>query len=139
MFIYLVANNVINYLKHDVVTKVRETNEFPTYFPAITICNLIYFQTEYSKEFLIDNAAMYGLYQNNSQFFNNIQSLGPVLVVQAELNQTEIQKLGYAIDDMLLSCTFSQFSCNYTEFAWFFHPNYGYGIIFDQFNLKIYL
>ena len=131
----MVANNVRNFIKHDVVTKVRETNEFPTYFPAITICNLIYFQTEYSKNYLSGVAKSFGFIDifdptllNDTTTYGFIQTaafLGMINVVQQNFNQTEIQKLGYTIDDMLLSCTFSQFGCNYTDFAWFFHPNYG--------------
>lgn len=129
-------NNIRNYLKHEVVTKVREINEFPSYFPAITICNLIYFQTEYSKEFMIGIADFYGLPNifnsseyNASDFATLLQKydqLGSAVVVEQNLNKTEIQKFGYSIDEMLISCQFNQFTCNSSEFAWFFHPEYGY-------------
>ena len=130
------VNNVLNYLKHDVVTKVRQTNEFPTYFPAITICNLNYFQTDYSKVFLQNVATNYDLPNifdpnafNDSDYLtlmNYFSTLGEIAVVEQNLNQSEIQKLGYSIDEFLLNCQFSQNYCDHSEFAWFFHPNYGY-------------
>jgi len=49
---YMVTKSVMDYLNHDVVTKIRVFNEAPIEFPTITICNLNPFTTNASIEYI---------------------------------------------------------------------------------------
>lgn len=122
-------NNILTYIKYEVVTKVRDTNEFPSYFPAITICNLNYFQTNESKYFLEDvsKTNQFPINQDtNPSSFRQYLELAQAIVIKKGLNKTEIQKFGYDVSEMILSCFFNQKMCNIkSEASWFFHPNYG--------------
>lgn len=125
----MVTNNIITYLKYEVVTKVRDTNEFPSYFPAITICNLNYFQTNESKYFLEDvsKAMKFSINENTDpSLFRQYLEMAQAVVIKKGLSKTDIQKFGYDVSEMILSCYFNQKICNLkSDVSWFFHPNYG--------------
>lgn len=116
-------------------TQLRVINEYPTYFPVITLCNLNYFTSNYSIDFLKAAAMSNNLPDifNSSAYepseFYQLQYTylftGYASVVDQNLTREEIENLGYSMEDMLLSCSFDTVSCSYTDFAWFFHPKYG--------------
>lgn len=64
--------------------------------------------------------------ENYISVVESYQSVGTASVIISNLSRAEIQKLGYEMKDVLLSCNFGSSTCNYTDFEWFFHPNYGY-------------
>lgn len=133
--LYLVAFNIQNYLKHEVITKIREVNEFPSYFPTISLCNLNYFTTDYSIQYLKSISESYDLknifnssdynQSDYSDLINSYQNIGASSVIISNLNKSEILRLGYTMEEALISCSFGGYYCSYKDFAWFFHPNYG--------------
>lgn len=129
VLVFLVANSILAYLKYEVDTKVRHTYEYPSYFPAITICNLNYFQTNESKYFLKDVGNSMNISNNkntNWYLLRKYLELAKSIVIEKGLNQSEIQKLGYKINQMVITCYFNQKLCDLeSDFIWFLHPNYG--------------
>ena len=127
--IFLVSNNIIDYLKYEVNTKVHHTNEYPSHFPAITICNLNFFQTNESKYFLEDvaNSMKINVKKDTIWYLRRkYLELAKSIVIEKGLSKSEIQKLGYKINQMVLTCYFNQQLCDLeSDFIWFFHPNYG--------------
>jgi hypothetical protein len=131
--IYLIVINVQNYLQYSVVNQVTIEREFPMPFPTVTICNTNYFQTPYAKEYiqrftssigqidLFDSATFEQYYQNLDSVFRDLKSS----VIEKNLTNDEIKKLGYSIEDILLNCKFGKTSCWYDDFKWIFLPDYG--------------
>ena len=129
IFVFMVANNILAYLKYEVVTQVRDTTEFPSHFPVITICNLNYFQTNESKYFMkdVNNYMKISINKETNWYLTRKYiELAKSIVIENGLNQSEIQKMGYTINQMVLTCYFNQKLCDLeSDFIWFLHPNYG--------------
>lgn len=133
---FLVANNIINYLQYEVNTQVRIINQVPFIFPTITLCNLNFFQANYSIEFLQQMAKVY----NMSDPFNftaldidtyygsllDYVKIGREYVAIKNISNAEVQKFAYPLNGTLLNCIFNYISCNSTYFEWFFHTQFGY-------------
>src|SRR5579883_3022377 len=93
---FLVYNNITAYLKYEVTTRVREINTFPAYFPTVTLCNMNYFQTNYSVNFLVNVGATYDMPDifsvayNGSDYDYWVQEyafIGSASVLQNNLNK----------------------------------------------------
>lgn len=134
---YLIIKNVTSYFTFDVVTKIRELNEFPSTFPTISICNANYFTTDYAVEFLKE----VGVEQNLPDIFNDtvveeltangsLTSTGSLYYLNGiastyKLNETAKKALGYDLNEFVLSCQFVYTNCNLSHFVWFVHQIYG--------------
>lgn len=131
LFSYMMISSILSYYEFDVTTKIRVLHEYRAVFPTVTICNLNQFTTNYSLEYLRNVAN--GL--NLSHVFDekpenismmdiaNIYTLGTSQIKQLSINSTK--KLGYSIDQILISCYFSQKECTPEDFIWYYHPTYG--------------
>ena len=133
--------SVITYLKWDVVTSIDYISEIPTKFPAISLCNLNPFITDYAIN-LTTNIFI-------AQKLFSLMSLSPTIRdinVNSIINQNLIhsnllttsytddqrKQLSYPIEYMLLYCHFSLKDCNASNFEWFYDPSYGNCFIFNS-------
>lgn len=133
---YLVYGNISNYLKYDVVTQIRDINDFPSYFPTITLCNINYFQTDAAFMYLRDLGVALELEDIfNSSTYNSSDYLdlvnvylifGRAIVLINNYTKEDIQEFGYPLENVLFGCSFGgNDECQYTDFEWYFHPQYG--------------
>lgn len=131
--LFLIEENVKNYLEFNVVTRVRIINEFPSDFPTISICNLNQFTTNYSVQFL-KNFARENNYPDIFNLTNldllNITEYDSLLSVFSDLalfnvsslNLTNDEKMrfSFAMDEMLISCYYDNVPCAFSQFEYYF-------------------
>jgi len=134
---YLIYVNIINYLDFDVITQIRKITEVPSLLPAITICNLNPFVTNYSKQFLEKIFVKYNLTNNSfnnhsnleyksNDLMKNLKFLKYLAVLNANnLPEEEKKLLGFSLDQMLISCTINGKECSPSDFLWRYDSFYG--------------
>lgn len=142
---YSVVQNILDYLNYDVITKIRNFNDFPCEFPKITICNANMLTTNFSmslsNKVLADNSItdIYSSSLLKSKFPDDIYQqieyaryLVQSYATSSKLSDEEKKKLGYKIEDILISCNFAGNSCWPDEFDWYFDFNYGNCFVFNS-------
>jgi hypothetical protein len=137
---YLVVNNILNYLKFEVTTSIKDINEPNSKFPTVTLCHLNPYQTDYAIAYLQQAITQQTSYSSLPNIFDNatLKHLSASVIANVEnlyglygnkyaatLNSTEKKKLSYDIKDFMLSCQFVGFDCNMSQFEWFYHSTYG--------------
>jgi len=140
---YMVVQSILDYLSYEVATKIRKINQFPSPFPAITICNSNSFLTNYSlnlvdelnlkfsDENILENDTIFYVssnpyYRNN--IYNNLEFVRYLAQSYAISDRTiddEKKRLGLSIDDILISCHFAGTDCSYEDFEWEYNFDYG--------------
>lgn len=132
----IIVSQIRSYLDFDVVTKVREVNEFPSPFPTVSICNLNYFTTNEALTFLKNVGLKYNLPDIFNETSNNninatlLQSLGALYYIYGlgashGLTRQEKKALGYDISEFMIDCKYVYAPCNLSRFEWFEHFVYG--------------
>jgi hypothetical protein len=147
--IYLIVINVKSYLQFNVVNQVQIVNEFPALLPVVTVCNLNYFTTPFSKDYLQNVSQILGMpdifdtrlnYSGLDFLIDYYADAGKANVIESKLPDEEIQKLGYTIDQILIKCKFGNRGCDSSDFRWIFLPKYGncfsFNSGFDSFGNK---
>lgn len=128
----MLYESISSYYKRDVVTRIRQIYKTYMSFPTITICNTNIFTTNYSLV-LIDQI----MSRNPNVFSSRI--IGTNLQPQVSklkyfsisfansfnLSDEERKKLGYSIEQFLLTCSFNQIDCNEKDFDWYYDLIYG--------------
>lgn len=130
-------NSIQGYLSYSVNVNYQTILESPTEFPAVSICNLNSFDlTTYSSS---------GTYINNALINNNISPninlsttdmatvkvdeasaiLKSAVISDKTLNKTTLQRLGFSMETMLISCYYNGIQCNSSDFSWFRTFEYG--------------
>lgn len=108
-----------DYYEYNTITSISIVNQIPALFPAITICNLNPFQTEFALKSL--NDPLFLSFISDDDF-----SLRLVLLNQVSLFNDSVKKqFAFDIGDILIKCTFSTQPCFKDDFEWYFHPFYG--------------
>jgi hypothetical protein len=133
---YFVFQNIIDYFKFEVITKIRVVNEASFKFPAISICNQNPFLSRRGNQFLLDH---FREMLNNSEIFDysDLRMHLSEHEISYELDtlrqkpldpnfSSELRKmLGYELEEILLSCYFDSMECNSSDFQSDYHPVYG--------------
>ena len=140
LFIYMVTQNVIEYLQFNVNTKTRSFREYPVLFPALVICNKEPFVTNFSIDYLANmirnNPSEFPLYnkiaediKNNSlELVNFFIKNDTNYIFEYAMNKTIEQnemRIGYSYDEMVLICKFDSKDCEKSDFEPILIPNYG--------------
>jgi hypothetical protein len=130
---YLLIINIMNYLDFGVITKIQKITEIPALLPTITICNLNPFVTKYSNQFLENIFNKYNNLTNLSKITynpNRISQNLKLLKYLANINvniltNSEKQKFGYKLEDMLISCMINGNECKPDDFVWHYDSFHG--------------
>ena len=141
---YMLIESVIEYFSYEVITIVRNLPEKPSsLFPVITICNQNMFTTSYAKEFVQSINSSWNVFTNreamaNSSYKDNFDArinffnLAIGSVFKENFTQEKRQKLGHHLDDILISCFFSNQKCSSDDFVWKFDSLYGNCYMFNS-------
>jgi hypothetical protein len=136
---YLVVQTTMRYLDFDVTTSVRILAEMPLSMPQVTICAANPFTTLYSKQYLDKILLRNGfdlskgaanLYQYtyiNKDMKQKIEYMLFLAMtnVMFTLSESEKVKLGYKLEDILLSCSIGPKSCTHADLRTFYNLNHG--------------
>lgn len=133
---YLIISDIIIYFNYEVVTKIRQVNEFPSHFPTISICNVNYFTTDEALAYLkqvgsnLNYPDIFDDNVSNSLNSSYLKQTGLLYFLNGlgntqKLNDTAKQALGYRLEDFMLDCQFIYQTCDLTKFEWFSHYYYG--------------
>lgn len=133
--LYEIISVIKIYLNYPVIVDVQLVHESPTYFPAITICNLNQFNNKRSKNFIDQIINSYNLTNKNLNSIKYTQELNELLkreIKHLNLNESTLKLLGYTIDEMLISCSFNHLKCDVNDFEWFYDYNLGNCYIYNN-------
>ena len=113
----LIIQSIMQYLEYDVITKVRIVDETEAEFPRIIICNLNRFQTKYALDIYGKNQNLtFDLLIHLSLFFSDEQK----------------RRLSYDLNETLISCKFSIYECNWTDFEMIYNKIFGTCFVFNS-------
>ena len=123
---YMIFKSISNYCDREVVTKTTLTNQLPTEFPAITICNRSPFVTNESISFYEKNLENLTkqLNQNNDSLTEQVSTYK--LFEAFNLSNEYQKKLGLELKELIYECIFNYQPCNYTnDFVWYYDFQFG--------------
>ena len=148
--IFLVTKNFESYFNYEKVSQVEMINEVPSVFPAISICNLNTFATEYSWSFINQTMSTYNLThflkkKSGEKFTKadiaDMMSLikGQALGLTSVKDKYNKQMLSLTIETMILECSFNGKKCSHLDFDWFYDIKYGNCYTFNsgRFNRNV--
>lgn len=143
---FMISKDFTEYLEFNVATQIRYFNLESSEFPAIAICNSNPLVSDYATTFLINYIAEnYPQYKNEKnlssiEFLNEIVSENRELALAIEyqtnsLNETERQKMGFQLDELIIKCSFQNRDCDLEhDFRWLYNWNYGNCWIYNYNN-----
>jgi hypothetical protein len=115
---FLVYQSVMNYMNFDVVSLNRMNPKISVQFPIVTICNMNEFATSYSKE-LMESIMNESLYENKdlkkSHKINLMSKKYRATLNSINLNKETQSKLGFNLNQTLLSCLYNYADCSINE------------------------
>jgi len=107
-----IRNAVLDYLTYPTITSFGIYNQIPSPFPAITICNINPFQTDFALDYL--NA------EPTKSFNDTYNILVNLLNRLSLLDEKTKRKFAFSIDDILISCRYFGQICDSRDFDWYF-------------------
>lgn len=150
---YFFITTLINYFQFVAVAQINVIQEYPTSFPAVTICNLNPFNIKvaqmYLNNYFTKNNYTYVTFTNDTNYMqsyagtNNtneildtaLDDLKRYIVADKTITVDDRRYMGFDLaDDMLISCSFNGKSCSYTNFSYFINYNYGNCYTFNSGN-----
>ncbi|CAF0785654.1 unnamed protein product [Brachionus calyciflorus] len=132
---YMIVQSITSYLSFETTSKIQIHSETSSIFPAVTICNMNYFTSEYSAEF-IRNLSLD--IQSNSYFeYDNFFTARQIISINEEL-MSKSYKFGDSFEKLILHCKLLTIDCKKKEYwTYYYHQIYGncYQINSDRENL----
>lgn len=150
---YTIIKYSENYFQYDVTTNIENYQESPIKFPAVTICNRItidYFKFLAKFNYGIQFFEKHGYFkclgrpitffdifecgESCNECFNASTASEAIykfmdktkrLIANEMLDENDKMKLGYLLDDMLISCEYNKKACNSSDFTHFWNNMYG--------------
>ncbi|CAF0821207.1 unnamed protein product [Brachionus calyciflorus] len=148
--LYTVINSINSYLAYEVSVNYQIVADSSAEFPAVTICNLNPFDVaaetstgEYIIQNLKSNSMTPVITTNNGQVaYLLVDDAANILkaTVNSDKNLTRagLEKLGFTLDTMLISCYYDHDQCNSSNFTWFHDSEFGncytFNALFDENN-----
>jgi hypothetical protein len=134
---FFVTQSIIYYYQYDIVTKVTVFNEYPSPFPAVAICNINPFTTNYSVEFSKKVFDKYHFpYTSMAQDFSKKKFFSFKYLLETHAKDPSFsdenkKKLGHRLEDILLTCLYEMNPCTADDFEWFYDLDFGNCWIFN--------
>ena len=134
LFSYMIFTSIKNYLKFDVVTKIRMNDEIPTPYPTISICNIDPFVTENASKFIVDvyrNKLGLNVTKENwhsKEIYDIVRNSKQMMLSNAfnpKLEDEMRKSFGFMLKDILHKCTYNLNTCSDEDFTWFFSFDHG--------------
>ncbi|CAF1024353.1 unnamed protein product [Brachionus calyciflorus] len=127
---YLIADNIISFYKYEVATKVRQKFELKPKFPSVTICNVNFFTTEYSVDYMNDT------FRKKDDSIDISDNTEFIIQKSLTLSSNEIKKLGDSLNKLIIdgSIELVVMSISDQVFNYFFHPWYGNCYTYNPFR-----
>jgi hypothetical protein len=143
---YFLITTLVNYYQFQPVVQISVIQEYPTSFPAVTICNLNPFNlgnanTETYIDSLLsasnysyintlnstDSISQYAGTNNTDELLTDLtDTLKRLIATDKNLTTADRLSLGFDLGyDMLLSCAYNRENCDETNFTTFYDYNYG--------------
>jgi hypothetical protein len=149
----LVKQTIDDYFKYPVMSQIRQYTEKKVDFPSIAICNSNPFVSNFSIEFIVDYLETYTNFSfksakkcNNEltklNFIKKIAINKPYIFSAIHtfaynfLNESEQQKLGFSLDQILIKCEFKNEICQQQQFKWIYDLRNGGCYVFNMLEYK---
>lgn len=131
------------FFAYGTVTSVTKYLETIQTFPAVTICNINPFDTgnlntfSYIQRVLSANGMNTTVTPSSDQYSIYLVREIMDLVKSSALSNVKgngsfIQKLGFDLDTMLISCYFNGYTCSSSDFYWYYTYEFGNCYIFNH-------
>ena len=144
---YFIATTISDYFEYDVVSKSIVNYKSKIDLPMISICDTNAFNTDYAKEYFIDNQNFdlnfsdFDFNKSTSDIKNDYLTKKYLASVVAKSSNQSIQKkFGKNLDQILITCLFNLVACNLShDFEYYYDIYYGncYRYNFDQIRKQI--
>ena len=123
---YYLINTLTTYYQYQPVVQVSLIEEFPTQFPAVTICNLNPFvnlnRSGINQTNLFNKVSLNS--KNINYYFVEAQENLKRIVANFSIDQQQL--IGFQLNnETLISCSFNKAICDSTYFTSYFNYNYG--------------
>ena len=119
--LYSIIKSINAYLNWDVITNIDIIQEIPAEFPAVTICNLNAFASDYGRDYLngFDNVP------NSSSNF--LKFYGQMIAMGKNVSDEDRKNFSLPLKDFLLQCRFGGAgeSCTENDFDWHYNEVFG--------------
>lgn len=126
LLIYMSGYHISKYLLFEVITKEFRHSEKNLVFPSVTICNLNGFTSNYSEDKIKFYLKKITNRTNVNLTMTDIGYLKSIFKINARIfSDFEKKQLGFTLEEMIISCSFSGEKCNMSEFSWLYSMNYG--------------
>ena len=128
---FLVTKFFLSYFKYETVSQINVIHQVPSVFPAISICNLNTFATDYAVSFINHTIHDYNLTnfinnENGRKFtkkeldhFMRMAHFHALLESNLSHKINKIS-LSLSIDEMLINCVYNGVECTANDFEWYF-------------------
>ena len=120
--VFLCVKSILKYYEYEVVTKISQIMEYPTSFPAISICNANGLTSEAAYNFFEEIKAKENLSKADleNNFYNDI-ILTKAMSERYNLSEAKLKSFGLPFETSLDYCLFNgKVKCNSSDFSWFF-------------------
>ena len=124
---YIIINSLIDYLKYDVVTKIRIHSETPTDFPMIYICPKNPFLKKNSIEWINKTTNITNLFYKEDLFY-----IFKLIFSNQNYSDSIKKSFGYSLDEMMIKCFIGSAECYKNNFKWSYNYFYGNCYLFNS-------
>ena len=135
-----IIRSINSYYNWEYVTKIDVIQEIPMEFPAVTICNLNIYATDYAQRLL--NQILLQFWNiseinaiNESYSYNeflNIKYLFQMAAMSDNFTDENRRNFSLPLNDFLINCNFGLNKCSAKEFDWYYDMNYGNCFTFNN-------
>ena len=116
-----IMKSIEDYLSYGTVTTFENKVEMPAEFPAITLCNLNAFQSDFALNML---GQIKSLFPPNVVLDKIEERLLYLSFVSSRFNDTTKKLISFSMKETLISCRFNGQPCYSNDFDWYFDPFY---------------
>jgi hypothetical protein len=143
---YTIIKSFLYFLSFPVLINMNFVHEYNTKFPAVTICNLNAINTRTAHEFINNYLNKLNLTIERFPIINesisspkefvemNQNLIKSVIMSNLTIKNKEKKKLGFDLDEMLISCFYNGEKCKISDFKWIFTYDYGNCFVFNSEN-----